>query len=192
MGARFIATGAVRTAPSSGEREIFYDPNRPRARYCTFRMAGHWDVPVGPVIRVEGQNGLPFAQGVVEHVTTGHGRTEGMVRIVRPAEARRIKLEEYFFEHNYILRLNDPVIGLTPGHTFMRVKKEHRRYPIGSPIDLAIGRDFTIVGSVVVEETTVGHGQTKITARVLTHYSPEESALLTRVNQAREQANGRG
>jgi hypothetical protein len=196
MGARFIATGSVSVIAGS---EIFSKPEEPKVQFRRFKMTGHWDVPVGPVIKVltrpaksrKGYGGAWMSEGAVEEVTVGHGYTQGIVRILSSVQARKAWQEKYSFIHNYILWLNEPIADLVPGLTFITKKDKHRRYPIGSPIDLAIGPDFRIVGSIVVEETTVGYNYTQITGRVLTVYSAEESALLTRLNQERERTNGR-
>lgn len=196
MGAPFIATGSVSVVAGS---EIFSKPEEPKVQFRRFEMKGHWDVPVGPVIKIltrpakshKGRGGAWMAEGAVEEVTIGHGRTQGIVRVLSPVQARKVWQEEHPFIHNYILWLDDPIADLMPGSTFTATKDKHRRYPIGSPIDLAIGPNFRIVASIVVEETTVGYGRTKITGRVLTVYSAEESALLTRLNHERERANGR-
>ena len=196
MGAKFLATGSISVIAGSARIST---PGDSKAEFSAFEMQGHWDVLVGPVIDVltrqpqsrKERGGAWKCKGVVEEVTVGHGRTRGIVRIISPVAARKIWQEEHLFIHNYILWLDEEVPDLKHGLVFSAEKDKHRRYPIGSPIDLAIGPEFTLVGSVVVEETTVGRGQTKITARVLTVYSPEESALLTRLNQERERANGR-
>lgn len=153
-----------------------------------FCLPGCYDLPFGPALELIYQD-KPIGHGVIEHLIITKHFTSGRVRKISAEEKDRIQNQTHGFVHNYILwpdQLSEPV---TVGTRFTAVKDKRRRYPIGTPIDLALGTDFQIVASVVVDKLTITDDQTVVEGVFLMEYFPEDSHRLTTLNRRRETLN---
>lgn len=145
-----------------------------------FELNGCYDLPCGAPIDMM-IDGKVAGRGVIEKMSVSADRTAGRIRVISAEEALRLHSTPRMFTHNYILWPDNDVGKLEPGRTIEASKDKNRRFPIGVPIDLAIGHSFRIVAQVKVVSFAVEANSTTISAQVIHVYTAEESSLLTRL-----------
>lgn len=146
------------------------------------------DLPLGVPIDLIADDAVA-GKGMVDFLKISAAETQGQVRVLRNSEVAALHATQQAFVHNYILHPDGPIPELKPGLSFETLKNKQRRYPIGVPIDLAVGHDFQIIASVVVHTLGVSMTKTQVIAETLLIYSPDERRALTALNQRREAIN---
>lgn len=179
MGGKFIARTSV---PITELNRV-----RPDHRIA-FSIEDCCDIPLGVPVDLIADERVA-GKGVVEFIKITATHTQGQVRVLRDEEVLETHAAPPAFVHNYILWPDGPFGDLRPSAHFETLKDKQRRYPIGVPIDLALGRDFQIVASVVVHAIAISPSNTNVSGEVLLVYSAEERKLLTSLNQRREAEN---
>lgn len=150
-----------------------------------FSLDGCYDIPVGPPIDLVVHTTI-VGKGVVEFLKITREKTHGHVRVLPEGTAPGIHALSHSFVHNYILWPDQPIGELRAGKSFETLKDKQRRFPLGPPIDLALGKNFTIVASIIVKSISVTKTHTTINAEIILVYSSRESKLLTKLNRRRE------
>ena len=145
-----------------------------------FELNGCYDLPCGAPIDLL-VDGAIAGRGVIEKMSVSETRTSGRVRVIAPEEALRLHSTPRMFTHNYILWPDDDIGVLEPGRIIQTTKDKRRRFPIGVPIDLALGHTFRIVAQVKVLSFSVESNSTTIEAQIIHLYTAEEAAMLTRL-----------
>jgi hypothetical protein len=155
-----------------------------------FSLDGCYDIPIGLPIDLVTPTAI-IGRGTVERLVITAGQTSGSVRVISDAEAVALHTTPTHYVHNYILRSEAPLHKLVAGERIQIHKNKERRYPIGTPIDLAFGDDshFIIVASMVVSKLTISRTATCIDGEILLVYPAADGQILTELNECREAVN---